>query len=189
MPKANYAKYMIMGLLSYGPMSGYEIKKWADEYLKYLLMDISYGQIYPILKQLEQDGLAAVTSSPHGKRQESKTYQITVKGLEELRAWVRSPDTKEYDVLLKMCFGSLITEDEMVAKLDAYRRKREAEIASMDRYLAESGDEALYGPNAPYMSLITELGLAYFREEVGWCKKAMEKIGEKNFAKYGERSP
>ena len=63
MPKTNYAKYMIMGLLGGSPMTGYDIKKWADECLKYLLMDMSYGQIYPILSRLEQDGLATVTIS------------------------------------------------------------------------------------------------------------------------------
>ncbi len=170
MPKTNYAKYMIMGLLSGSPMTGYDIKKWADECLKYLVMDMSYGQIYPTLNRLEKDGLATVMVGPAGKRPESKTYQLTEKGLATVTAWIRSPDTGEYDVLLKMCFGSLISTDEMIRKLDAYRKKREGELALMGQYLAEAGDEAVYGPNALYLSMITKLGLSYFKEEVAWCK-------------------
>jgi len=179
MAKTNYAKYVIMGLLSGCPMTGYDIRKWADECLKYLLMDMSYGQIYPILNQLERDGLATVAVGSAGKRPESKTYRLTEKGLETITAWIRSPDTKEYDVLLKMCFGSLISTDEMIGKLKAYRQKREAELAIMDRYLADAGDETVYGPNALYMSMITMLGITYFKDEVAWCKDAITLLEKK----------
>lgn len=173
MPKANYAKYVILGLLSYSPMTGYDIKKWCDEFLKYLLMDISYGQIYPILSRLKQGGLAVEVPPAAGKRSGSKTYQLTDKGLEELRAWVKSPDTKEYDVLLKMCFGSLISREEMARKLDAYRQKRKGELAMMNQYLAEAGDATLFGENTLYITLITRLGLEYFEQEVKWCDEAI----------------
>lgn len=173
LPKTNYAKYMILGLLSCAPMTGYDIKKWADEFLKYLLMDMSYGQIYPILNRLEKEELATVVIGTSGKRKESKTYKITKKGLDELRAWVRSPDTKEYDLLLKVCFGSLIPRDELVRKLEAYQKKRADELLMMEQYLPEAGNEAIFGPNAPYMMLITILGLSYFREEVIWCNQAI----------------
>ncbi len=36
-----------------------------------------------------------------------------------------------------------------------------------------AGDEAMYGPNAPYLKLITILGLSYFEEEVKWCDQAI----------------
>jgi DNA-binding PadR family transcriptional regulator len=180
MPKTNYAKYMIMGLLSGSPMTGYDIKKFVDECLKYLLMDMSYGQIYPILNRLEKDGLATVTLGTTGKRPGSKTYRLTDKGLTEVRAWVRSPDTKEYDILLKMCFGSLIPQEEMIRKLDAYKKKREGELAMMSQYMEEAGDEATYGPNAPYMTLITMLGLNYFHEEVRWCDQAISMLEGKS---------
>lgn len=173
MPKTNYAKYMMLGLLSYCPMTGYDIKKWADDFLKYLLVDISYGQIYPMLGQFERDGLAVVVPGAAGKRAGSKTYRLTEKGMGELCAWLRGPDTGEYDVLLKICFGSLIPEDEMIAKLDAYRKKREAELAMMDQYAACASDAAAYGPNAPYLAMITTLGMSYFRDEIAWCREAI----------------
>jgi DNA-binding PadR family transcriptional regulator len=179
MPKTNYAKYMIMGLLSCAPMTGYDIKKWADECLKYLLMDMSYGQIYPILNRLEQDGLATVVLGTTGKRPGSKTYRLTEKGQGEIRAWVRSPDTKEYDILLKMCFGSLIPKEEIIRKLEAYRKKREGELAIMGQHMSEAGDETIFGANAPYMLLITMLGLDYFKEEVSWCDQAIAMLEDR----------
>ncbi len=39
--------------------------------------------------------------------------------------------------------------------------------------MEEAGDETMYGPNAPYMKLITMLGLNYFKEEVKWCDQAI----------------
>lgn len=177
--KANYTKYVVLGLLSGGPMSGYEIKKWVDECFKYLLMDISYGQIYPMLGRLEKEGLASMSIKISGKGRIKKTYIITEKGLNELVAWIRSPDLKEYDILIKLCFGSLVTTEEIIAKLDLYRKKREADLALMGQYTAEPGSEAMYGPNTQYLMMIMSLGASYFREEVAWCENVIKMLAEK----------
>lgn len=179
MTKANYSKYVVLGLLSGGPMSGYEIKKWVDECFKYLLMDISYGQIYPMLGRLDQEGLASMSEKRSGKSRIKKIYRITEKGMDELVAWIRSPDLKEYDVLIKLCFGSLITPEEIIAKLDLYRKKREADLALIKQYTVESGSEAIYGPNTPYLMMIMTLGGSYFREEVAWCEDVIKMLAEK----------
>ena len=49
--KENKSKYAIMGMLSMGPMSGYDIKKRFEKSLSYFWNE-SYGQIYPILRKL-----------------------------------------------------------------------------------------------------------------------------------------
>jgi len=53
--KENKSKYAIMGMLSMGPVSGYDIKKRFEESLSYFWNE-SYGQIYPILKKITQTG-------------------------------------------------------------------------------------------------------------------------------------
>ena len=46
MPKINYTKYIILGLLSGGPMTGYEIRRWVKDMMSYV-WDIGYGQYIP----------------------------------------------------------------------------------------------------------------------------------------------
>jgi DNA-binding PadR family transcriptional regulator len=68
----------------------------------------SFGQIYPILKQLVEEGLA----TSHTEKQEGKparyVYTLTDKGLEVLRHWLTEPIehlVERNELLLKMFFG------------------------------------------------------------------------------------
>ncbi|MYF92724.1 MAG: PadR family transcriptional regulator, partial [Gemmatimonadetes bacterium] len=57
MPKTNKSKYAIMGMLSIRPMSGYDMKKLIAQSISYFWNE-SFGQIYPTLKKLVEEGLA-----------------------------------------------------------------------------------------------------------------------------------
>src|SRR5713101_9932570 len=67
MSKENKSRYAILGILSQGPMSGYAIKKFIEASISNFWNE-SYGQIYPILKQLSEEGL----TSTHAEKQEGK---------------------------------------------------------------------------------------------------------------------
>lgn len=175
MTRINYTKFIILGMLSSGPMTGYEIRKYVRELFSYM-WDISYGQIYPMLSRLESEGLATMRAASSGKGPNRKVYEITEAGRKELRSWLRSPEKKEYELLLKMCFGSEMDAGLLAEKLKAYSRKREGEILLMEQWLDEFGDGRPYGPNAPYYRMITMLGLSYFKEEVEWCKGSIKML-------------
>lgn len=175
MPKTNYAKYIVLGMLSCGPMTGYEMRQWVKEALSYI-WDISYGQIYPTLALLERTGLATMAEEKSAGGRARKVYQITDKGLEELRAWLRGPETREYELLLKMCFGNQMPTTELIKKLDTYRKKREEELALMDLWLKGMENGPLFGESTPYYQLITRLGVSYFREEIDWCGQSVEQL-------------
>jgi DNA-binding PadR family transcriptional regulator len=175
MTRVNYTKYIILGMLGSGPMSGYEIRKYVKELFSYM-WDIGYGQIYPMLSRLEREGMATMEEAPSGRGPNRKVYGITEAGRKELRAWLRSPEKKEYELLLKMCFGIEMEPGMLAEKLEAYAHKREGEIALMEQWLGELGDGQPYGPNTPYYRMITKLGLAYFKEEAEWCGESIETI-------------
>ncbi len=175
MAKVNYARYIILGMLSCGPMTGYEMKRWVKEMMSYI-WDISYGQIYPMLSLLEQDGLATVAVDTSEGGRIRKVYHITDKGAGELRAWLQDPETREYELILKMCFGSQLSPEEMIKKLEDYGRKREGEIALMEQWLKDMEGGPAFGPNTPYYVMITRLGLEYFKYEKEWCGRSIEEI-------------
>ena len=56
MAKENRSKYAVLGMLATGPKSGYDIKQTIETSIGHFWNE-SYGQIYPILKRLTQDGL------------------------------------------------------------------------------------------------------------------------------------
>ena len=58
---------VILGMLSFGPKSGYEIKALVDRSTRFFWA-ASYGQIYPELKRLAEAGLIEGTDAPQGDR-------------------------------------------------------------------------------------------------------------------------
>ncbi len=105
--KENKSKYAIMGILSMGPMSGYDIKKKFEQNLSYFWSE-SYGQIYPILKKLAQQGLATRTIERHEGKPDRHIYALTAKGQKELQDWMIQPVGRQigrHEILLKLFFG------------------------------------------------------------------------------------
>lgn len=177
MAKPNYTRYIVLGMLSTGPMTGYGIRKCVKELFSYL-WDVGYGQIYPMLSRLEREGSATMRLELAGKGPVRKVYCITARGRDDLQRWLDGPETGEYELLRKMCFGSLIAPDAMAMKLRSYADKRGRDIAMMEAFLNGSGPGPEYGPNAPFYRLISELGLAYFREERAWCDRSIQLLSD-----------
>ena len=73
MTKENKSKYALLGILSMCPGSGYDIKKLMEQSTSNFWSE-SYGQIYPILKQL----VAADLATRHTEKQERQTRAICI---------------------------------------------------------------------------------------------------------------
>ncbi|PYI52519.1 PadR family transcriptional regulator [Paenibacillus flagellatus] len=55
--RTNKSYYALLGLLAFGPHSGYDVKRRIEQQLSHFWSE-SYGQIYPNLKKLVEEGLA-----------------------------------------------------------------------------------------------------------------------------------
>ena len=99
-------KHAILGVLSFGPHSGYDIAKFCREVISSFWGE-SYGQIYPNLKQLATDGLVRVHAESKGDRRK-KIYELTAAGRKELKRWLSEPAKPQpvrNEVLLKLFFA------------------------------------------------------------------------------------
>ena len=79
----------ILGIVAMRPRTGYEIKAFVDDSTRFFWA-ASYGQIYPELKRLSENGLIEGTDQPTGGRQRT-VYRITPTGRKRLRKWHREP--------------------------------------------------------------------------------------------------
>jgi DNA-binding PadR family transcriptional regulator len=80
-------KYAILGLLSWTPLTGYDLKKRFAE-LPMLYWSGSNNQIYHTLVDLHRDGLVSLDIQPQEKHPPRKIYRITEAGRDDLRRWV-----------------------------------------------------------------------------------------------------
>lgn len=77
--KYNDTTYAILGILTTDCKSGYEVKQLIDRSLHHF-WKISYGQIYPALKLIVEEGLAKVSPASTTGRSDKREYHLTEKG-------------------------------------------------------------------------------------------------------------
>lgn len=118
MAKSGNTMFAVLGVLTKGVYSGYDIKKHFSGSLHHFWSE-SYGQIYPALKELVAQGYAVEASTPIQTRGQKK-YQITPEGMEHFRKWLSAP------------IGALNYRDELLLKvfLQPLRIKKSLEVCS-----------------------------------------------------------
>src|SRR6266516_552497 len=122
MAKENKSRYAILGMLTLGPASGYQIKKLMEQSTSNFWSE-SYGQIYPILKLLTEEGLTTSHTEKQEGKPERNIYTLTRQGKEDLVNWLgeaveEAPERME--LVLKMFFGKLITVRTTIAHIKSF---------------------------------------------------------------------
>lgn len=157
----------ILGLLFFGPKSGYEIKGMVDRSTRFFWA-ASYGQIYPELKRLDEAGLLTGVDDPQGGRART-VWSLTAAGEETLRAWLGSPpETYElrHEGMLKLFFSDALEPVERVARLrdmaDFHRQKVEA-LREIEPFASREPEGSRY--------LVLRFGIEFNQWVVDWCER------------------
>ena len=82
--------YAVLGQLSAGPRSGYEIKSLLEDGAAHF-WHASYSQIYSELRRLSELGLASEEHVRQDARPDKRVYTITPDGRDALDSWLREP--------------------------------------------------------------------------------------------------
>jgi DNA-binding PadR family transcriptional regulator len=162
----NPTAYVILGMVSTEPRSGYEIKAVVDNSVRFFWA-ASYGQIYPELKRLSEAGLVEGSDVPRGERKRT-VYAITADGEAELVAWLRQPpQTAEMreEGLLKLFFSGVLPPEEAVATLRAMREDRLA-LAARLRGMEQEALE-----KDPFSLMVLQGGIEYNEWFADWCER------------------
>lgn len=166
--------YGLLAILSLGPQTGYDIRKEL-EHPEIFYWKESYGNIYPMLRNLEKDGLIDRHDVPF-KKKKKILYELNRAGLDELNSWLLKPATLSrfrVEILMKLRFGESAGVSSMMDQVRLYREKALEELdeaRNNSRMLREQTE-----------SLSTDLRLiasVYFEElkesNIRWCDQALE---------------
>jgi PadR family transcriptional regulator AphA len=161
--------YVILGMLAWGPRSGYDIKTAVDHSVRFFWA-ASYGQIYPELRRLSEAGLVAPKAEPAGGRKRV-AYRLTATGRRALVEWLahepQAFETRD-ESLLKLFFADA-APDTAAASLDAKRRYHEAKLKQLRAIdaTAEPEDSRL---------LVLRYGIESSEWMVDWCTREAERL-------------
>ena len=132
--RENTSKYAILGMLTFGPRSGYDLRREIEASISHFWSE-SYGQVYPVLRDLVAAGLATVTVEPGDGRPDRKVYTITNDGLNVFRHWLKRPapaSPNRNELLLKLFFGRQVSNQDLMAVVQQYRDQWAAGVAEWE---------------------------------------------------------
>lgn len=175
MPKENRSMYAILGILSTGPKSGYDVKQAIESTIGHFWNE-SYGQIYPILKRLTQEGFATRTHIEQEGRPDRYVYTITEEGLATLRAWLETPverPPERIEILLRFVFGSHTSPDVHIWQLEHYRELYRQDQTLIEGALQYFATQDSTRPEVAYWKIAIEYGRLNSEAMIRWCDEAL----------------
>jgi DNA-binding PadR family transcriptional regulator len=178
--KKNKSKYAVLGILSFGPMSGYDIKKFYEQSVASFWNE-SYGQIYPILKRLAQEGLATKSIQRQKGRPDRHIYAITESGRRHLRQWLVEPTGRQigrHEIILKLIFGRQISVADNIRQIKRFRDRQVTELNEVEALKKEFQKEAGENSDLPYWLIAVEYGRYVNQAYIKWAEKAMAVLNE-----------
>jgi DNA-binding PadR family transcriptional regulator len=181
MPTPAKSRYALLGALSIAPMSGYAIKQLFEQSIGYFWQE-SYGQIYPLLKQLAAEGLVQATTEHHSGRPDRYVYALTDAGWAELRIWVAAP-VEEYgrprsELLLKLFFSRHIPPALAREHLVRYRELQQTALTRLSALEAELRAGQQPDPDTTYWLITLRHGIHVGQALIAWCNEALAMLQE-----------
>lgn len=178
MSRTNRTRYTVLGCLSFEPMSGYDIKGFIDGTISHFWSE-SYGQLYPTLKALEEEGKIVGHEEPGEGGPSRIVYRITDAGREELAQWLREPAqpvTARDEHSLKIFFGHLVGTEATLAHV---RRLRDRARAALDHYTrVEARLENADLEWVPYRLAVLHGGIRHSEMVLEWCDETEAALRE-----------
>lgn len=183
-------KYAILGLLSWKPSTGYEMKKVFEE-SPVMYWSGNNNQIYKSLIQLLDEGLVTSELQHQEASPSKKIYTITEDGLTELKKWVittpEAPEIKK-TFLVQLAWADQLNEEELNGLLLKYeneikiqllihQEKSRRRISSPDRSLRE-----IFLWDAIFENLISSL-----KNELDWVQGIRNRLFEKEVKEEKEK--
>jgi PadR family transcriptional regulator AphA len=172
------ASHSLLGILSLGAMSGYDIRKFVQEHLGYFWKE-SYGQIYPMLKRMAAQKLVEMRVERKDGKPDRRVYSLTAAGRAELDGWLAKPPalpSPRNELLLKLFFGRLGRGENLLRHVDELRRHHQAllrEYVEVEHWLHR---EQAGHPGLPYWLITLDYGRRHSRALLNWSQSTLRTL-------------
>jgi DNA-binding PadR family transcriptional regulator len=177
---ANLLALAVLGTVIQRPMHPYEIASLLRARGKDDDMEIKWGSLYTVVRNLAKHGfLEVVDSRREGARPERTIYRIADAGRTELRDWTRelvaTPQSEHPRFKAGLSMLSVLPPEEAVAALSERLVELERAIAAARALLSEHAD-------VPRLFLVeNEYEIALCEAEVAWVRGLLAELTTETF--------
>ena len=178
MSRENRTRYALLGALSLGQKSGYDLKKEFEQRMGHFWAE-SLGQIYPTLHRLRAEKLVVARGDRAGAGRARTLYRLTPAGRRALSDWLAQPPepvSVRNELLLKLFFGAELGADGAIRHLEGF----EKELVEQDRRYEAMADEINAQASTEEQRIFWNLALLSGKEvgdaRLRWCRKALRAL-------------
>ena len=174
-------RYALLGLLTLsrdGDASGYDLRQWAESSIGHFWRE-SYGQIYPVLKQLLRDGLVTARKDPGSGKRDRTLYAVTDSGRKELQDWLEKParlQPPRNEGLLKLFFGAQAPAESNAKRVRSLQQVHSGLLAHYESLEREISAKYADHPGLPYWLMTLDFGRRHSGMICDWCEATLDKL-------------
>lgn len=169
------ASYPLLGLLTFGPQTGYDLRKTAEATLGAFWHE-GFAQVYGSLEVFEAEGLAEVVEAEEHSRRR-RVYALTPRGRQVFQEWLERPveayDFHRHELLVKVFFGRLLAPEILRRHLEAYGQAQTRARHHLEALAAQLQAENPGAPDLPYWLATVEHGACLRRALEGWSDESL----------------
>jgi len=176
-------QHAILGLLSYEPMSGYDMKSFLDNSINFF-WSAQLSQIYRDLGTLEKKGCVSFHIDAQEGRPDRKVYQITPEGEKAFHDWLQKFPTAlssavrdEFSV--RIFFGSRIPKEELGFQLRRFIKEQQEQISSFAyvKKVVESYSKSISAPEEElYWKLLLNRSNSVAQTLIKWAEESIQEL-------------
>lgn len=171
-------RYALLGILTNGAMSGYDVKRFIDGSISHFWAE-SYGNLYPRLRQLEEEGLVSRRQDPRDAAPDAHVYSLTEAGREAFVEWMSEPSKEERvrnELLLRVFFASEVPLPATIRQIEAFAHKQEATLATFRDITARLDRDDDADPRKPYWMMTLRRGELVAEARLAWARESLDTL-------------
>jgi DNA-binding PadR family transcriptional regulator len=185
-------EYAILGLLSWRPLTGYDIKKmFAGSTALY--WSGNNNQIYTTLVKLHENGLVSREVELHADSPSRKIYSITARGQAELMKWLlgeTEPPQLKNSFLIKLAWADQLSTQELDALCAQYEADMQIQLAMLQTQKQQKNISPAGIPRNAYVNvalartpreavlwnMIQENWISFYENELKWVRRLRKQL-------------
>lgn len=167
--------YAVLGLLTFGEMSGYDVNKIADQSIAFFFTPAK-SQIYSELRRLVSLDFATEREVAQDRRPDKRLYRITDRGRRALREWLENTEVEGGEIkspfLVKVFFGAQMSRESFLEQVREMRKRDEDQLHALREIekVIKDEDDMFF----PYLTL--KCGLAHTRALIRWETEVIREL-------------
>ena len=169
-------EYAVLGLLTGGEASGYDLQASARHNVN-LILAPAKSRIYAVLPRLLERGLVTRRQVAQDSRPDKQVYRLTERGWEAFRAWLNdtSGTSARPQLLLKLFFGRHADRAALIEQLGDFRDDTAEEL----RFFEEVERSNLEDPHGDFKNLAVWCALALDKALLEWADRSIAALEER----------